>query len=63
VEISKKIYSGNGLKTTITGFKNNTDYFTVAGAERTKDEIRTSSYNYRERLMRDIYRLLKLYLE
>ena len=44
----KKFTVETGLKTTITGFKNNTDYFNVDGAERTKDEIRTSSYTYRE---------------
>ena len=36
------------MKTTITGFKNNTDYFNMASGVRTKDEIRTSSYNYHE---------------
>ena len=44
----KKFTLETGLKTTITGFKNNTDYFNMAGGVRTKDEIRTSSYNYHE---------------
>ena len=44
----KKFTIETGLKTTITGFKNNTDYFNTTGGVRMKDEIRTSSYNYHE---------------
>lgn len=44
----EKFIVETGLKTTITGFKNNTDYFNMEGGVRTKDEIRTSSYNYHE---------------
>ena len=32
----------------MTGFKNNTGYFNMENGIRTKDEIRTSSYNYHE---------------
>jgi iron complex outermembrane receptor protein len=46
----KKFTVETGLKSTITGFKNSTDYFNIAGGLRTKDEIRTSSYNYHERI-------------
>ncbi|MEP6926579.1 MAG: outer membrane beta-barrel protein [Ginsengibacter sp.] len=44
----KKFTIETGLKTTNTGFKNNTDYFNMAGGVRTKDEIRTSLYTYHE---------------
>ncbi|MEO8764598.1 MAG: outer membrane beta-barrel protein [Ginsengibacter sp.] len=44
----KKLTLETGLKTTITGFKNNTAYYSMNGGVRIKDEIRTSSYDYKE---------------
>jgi hypothetical protein len=46
----RKFTVETGLKTTITGFRNSTDYFNMAGGVRMKDEIRTSSYNYYENI-------------
>ncbi|MEP6582735.1 MAG: outer membrane beta-barrel family protein [Ginsengibacter sp.] len=39
-----------GLKTTITGFKNSTSYFHIINGVRTKDDVRTSSYDFKENI-------------
>ncbi len=49
-KFTKKFIVEAGLKTTITGFKNNTSYFNMTSGVRTKDETRTSLYNYHERI-------------
>jgi iron complex outermembrane recepter protein len=47
-KLPKKLTIETGLKTTITRFRNNTAYFNGAGAERTKDLVRSSLYDYDE---------------
>lgn len=37
-----------GVKATMTGFKNNTDYFIQANGSRVKDNVKTSEYDYNE---------------
>ncbi len=44
----KKFTVESGLKTTITDFNNNTNYYRNQGASNVKDEARTSSFNYHE---------------
>jgi iron complex outermembrane recepter protein len=50
LKFSKKFVLESGLKTTLTGFNNGTDYFNMANGVRIKDELKTSSYNYHERI-------------
>ncbi len=50
LKFPKKFTVETGVKTTVTGFKNTTDYFRQANGVRTKDEIRTSSYRYSENI-------------
>ncbi len=50
LKFSKSFLIETGLKTTVTGFKNNTGYFREINGIRTKDDIRTSSYNFNENI-------------
>ncbi len=50
LKFRKSFLIETGLKTTVTGFKNNTDYFNQVNGIRTKDEIRSSIYNYHENI-------------
>ncbi len=50
LKFPKSFLIETGLKTTITNFKNNTDYFLLINGSRTKDADRTSSYNYYENI-------------
>ncbi len=50
LKLEKNFSIEAGLKTTITGFKNNTGYFKVIDDTRTKDDLRTSLYNYNENI-------------
>ena len=44
----KKFTIETGIKTTITDFKNNTNYFRQEGTANVKDDTRTSAFNYHE---------------
>ncbi len=50
LKFPKSFLIETGLKTTITGFKNNTGYFKDVNGIRTKDNLRTSIYNYNENI-------------
>lgn len=44
----KKLNVEAGIKTTLTGFNNNTNYYRNEGASSVKDEARTSAFKYHE---------------
>ena len=48
LKLPKKLIVETGLKSTNVIFNNSTDYFRSSGSNRTKDNFRTSSYNYNE---------------
>ncbi|MEO8415677.1 MAG: outer membrane beta-barrel protein, partial [Ginsengibacter sp.] len=50
LKFRKQFTLETGLKATATAFKNNTDYFNQSGGVRTKDDTRTSSFNYHENI-------------
>ncbi len=50
LKFPKSFLIETGLKTTVTGFKNNTGYFKEVNGIRTKDDIRTSYYNFNENI-------------
>ena len=47
-KFSKNFTVETGVKSTLTGYKNNTDYFNMVSGIRSKDELRSSSYDYYE---------------
>jgi hypothetical protein len=47
-KFSKNFTVETGVKTTLTAYKNNTDYFNLANGIRSRDELRSSSYDYYE---------------
>jgi len=49
-KLPKKITVETGIKTSLVGFNNTTNYFRGNGAERIKDVGRTSSYHYDENI-------------
>src|SRR5439155_17910726 len=49
-KLPKKFTIETGVKTSLVGFNNTTNYFRGSGAARIKDEGRTSSYHYNENI-------------
>ncbi|MGI8582508.1 MAG: outer membrane beta-barrel protein [Chitinophagaceae bacterium] len=49
-KLPKKLTIETGLKTTIVGFNNTSDYFRISSGNRIKDTRRTSAYNYNENI-------------
>ncbi len=49
-KLNKKITVETGLKSSILQFNSSTDYFTVAGSSRIKDNFRTNTFNYKENI-------------
>ena len=50
LKFKKQLILETGLKTTITVFNNNTQYFSQSGSIRTKDDTRSSLFNYHENI-------------
>ncbi|MBC7948738.1 MAG: TonB-dependent receptor [Chitinophagaceae bacterium] len=50
LKMKKKFTFEAGIKTSLLSFDNETEYFSLSGGTRTKDELRTNTFRYRENI-------------